>query len=139
VKLAKFIPWEEFEVAYAKNLSGSGLGPPAMSVRIALGSLIVKELESSFFPSPKVKKYRKSGCMNKRSTGSMIVSSPFTNHMCGQLNEAKIDCTSETAIALVFLVMNLEKWLQSFLFSLFLLLLRFNFNENGSLKSYQAS
>jgi hypothetical protein len=43
VKLAKFIPWEEFEVAYAKNLSGSGLGPPAMSVRIALGSLIVKE------------------------------------------------------------------------------------------------
>ena len=43
VKLAKFIPWEEFEVAYAKNLSGSGLGPPAMSVRIALGSLIIKE------------------------------------------------------------------------------------------------
>ena len=43
VKLAKFIPWEEFEVAYAKKLSGSGLGPPAMSVRIALGSLIIKE------------------------------------------------------------------------------------------------
>jgi transposase, IS5 family len=43
VKLAKFIPWEEFEVAYAKNLSGSGLGPPAMSVRIALGALIIKE------------------------------------------------------------------------------------------------
>ena len=43
VKLAKFIAWEEFEVAYAKNLSGSGLGPPAMSVRIALGALIIKE------------------------------------------------------------------------------------------------
>ena len=43
VKLAKFIPWEEFEVAYAKNMSGSGLGPPAMSVRIALGALIIKE------------------------------------------------------------------------------------------------
>lgn len=43
VKLAKFIPWEEFEVAYAKKMSGSGLGPPAMSVRIALGALIIKE------------------------------------------------------------------------------------------------
>jgi IS5 family transposase len=43
VKLAKFVPWEEFEVAYAKNMSGSGLGPPAMSVRIALGALIIKE------------------------------------------------------------------------------------------------
>lgn len=43
VKLAKFIPWEEFEVGYAKKLSGSGLGPPAMSVRIALGALIIKE------------------------------------------------------------------------------------------------
>ena len=43
VKLAKFIPWEEFEVAYSKKLSGSGIGPPAMSVRIALGALIIKE------------------------------------------------------------------------------------------------
>ena len=43
VKMAKFIPWEEFEEAYAKKLSGSGLGPPAMSVRTALGALIIKE------------------------------------------------------------------------------------------------
>jgi len=43
IKLAKFIPWEEFEVAYAKKMSGSGLGPPAMSVRVALGALIIKE------------------------------------------------------------------------------------------------
>jgi IS5 family transposase len=43
VKLAKFIPWHDFEVAYAKKLSGSGLGPPAKSVRIALGALIIKE------------------------------------------------------------------------------------------------
>jgi hypothetical protein len=35
VQLAKFIPWEEFQVAYAKNLSGSRLGPLAMSVRIS--------------------------------------------------------------------------------------------------------
>jgi hypothetical protein len=43
VKLAKFIPWDEFEIAYSKSMAGSGLGPPAMSVRIALGALIIKE------------------------------------------------------------------------------------------------
>ena len=43
VKLAKFIPWEEFEPDYAKAASKSPLGPPAKSVRIALGALIIKE------------------------------------------------------------------------------------------------
>ena len=43
VKLAKFIPWGEFESAYCKSFKGSGLGPPAKSVRIALGALIIKE------------------------------------------------------------------------------------------------
>lgn len=43
VKLTKFIPWEEFEGAYAKTLESTRLGPPAMSVRIALGALIIKE------------------------------------------------------------------------------------------------
>ena len=33
----------------------------------------------------------------------------------------KLSATSETAIAVVFLVMNLEKWLQSIFFYLFLL------------------
>lgn len=43
VKLAKFIPWEVFEPDYCDELSDSGLGPPAKSVRIALGALIIKE------------------------------------------------------------------------------------------------
>ena len=43
VKLAKFIPWDEFEPAYGKSLTNSGLGPPAKSVRVALGALIIKE------------------------------------------------------------------------------------------------
>ena len=43
VKLTKFIPWEEFEGAYAKTLESTRLGPPAMSVRVALGALIIKE------------------------------------------------------------------------------------------------
>ena len=43
VMLAKFIPWEEFEHAYRKSFKDSGLGPPAKSVRVALGALIIKE------------------------------------------------------------------------------------------------
>ena len=43
VKIAKFIPWEEFELLYSKSLSGSQMGSPAMSVRVALGALIIKE------------------------------------------------------------------------------------------------
>jgi len=43
VKLAKFIPWDEFEPTYCKSMRNSGLGPPAKSVRIALGALIIKE------------------------------------------------------------------------------------------------
>ncbi len=43
VKLAKLIPWGEFETSYAKSFKGSGQGPPAKSVRVALGALIIKE------------------------------------------------------------------------------------------------
>lgn len=43
VKLAKFIPWADFEPAYTKLLASTDKGPPAMSVRIALGTLIIKE------------------------------------------------------------------------------------------------
>ena len=43
VRLAKFIPWDGFEPAYRKAASKSSLGPPAKSVRVALGALIIKE------------------------------------------------------------------------------------------------
>ena len=43
VKLAKMIPWGEFETSYAKSFKGSGQGPPAKSVKVALGALIIKE------------------------------------------------------------------------------------------------
>jgi hypothetical protein len=39
VKLAKFIPWNEFEGDYSKAASKSSTGPPAKSVRVALGAL----------------------------------------------------------------------------------------------------
>lgn len=43
VRLSKLIPWKEVEEIYASNLAGTGKGAPAMSVRVALGSLIIKE------------------------------------------------------------------------------------------------
>jgi len=43
VKLAKQIPWEDIEELYASSLSGTGKGAPALSVRMALGAMIIKE------------------------------------------------------------------------------------------------
>ena len=43
VKIAKFIPWDKLESLYSKTLSGSQMGSPALSVRIAIGALIIKE------------------------------------------------------------------------------------------------
>lgn len=43
VKLAKLIPWDLIEEDYHSNFATSGMGAPAMSSRIALGALIIKE------------------------------------------------------------------------------------------------
>lgn len=42
VQLAQLIPWSEFEQEYAQNF-GTEMGPPAKSLRLALGALIIKE------------------------------------------------------------------------------------------------
>lgn len=42
VIMAELIPWEEFEEEYARNFS-TEMGAPALSFRIALGALIIKE------------------------------------------------------------------------------------------------
>lgn len=43
IKLARLIPWEQFEESYQENFSDSGVGNPALSVRMALAALIIKE------------------------------------------------------------------------------------------------
>jgi transposase, IS5 family len=43
VRLAEMIPWDQFEESYSAKLSQSGHGPPALSVRMALAALIIKE------------------------------------------------------------------------------------------------
>ena len=43
VRLSKLIPWDEIEEQYAKHFSAEGMGAPAKPVRLALGSLIIKE------------------------------------------------------------------------------------------------
>lgn len=42
VRLSSHLPWEEIECNYSKNFS-TAMGAPAKSVRMALGSLIIKE------------------------------------------------------------------------------------------------
>ena len=42
VRLASQIPWEEFEEEYALKFSSNGMGAPAKSFRIALGSELIK-------------------------------------------------------------------------------------------------
>jgi IS5 family transposase len=39
VKLARLIPWEQFEDSYRKNLSASGVGNPALSVQNGAGRI----------------------------------------------------------------------------------------------------
>lgn len=42
VKLASMIPWWEFEDKYRENFKPSHTGEQAFSVRVALGTLIIK-------------------------------------------------------------------------------------------------
>ena len=42
VRLAKLIPWEEFEEEYAKKFSTNGMGAPAKPFRMALGAELIK-------------------------------------------------------------------------------------------------
>ncbi len=44
VRLAKLIPWDEIESLYTQSLARTGRGAPAMSARVALGALIIKEM-----------------------------------------------------------------------------------------------
>lgn len=43
VQYAQLIPWKELEPMYEKALTGSPMGAPALSFRIALGALLIKE------------------------------------------------------------------------------------------------
>jgi hypothetical protein len=67
LKLAKCIPWEKFERRYQKNFSNSGTGHPALSVRMALAALIIKE------------KLRAS----ERACVEQITENPYLQYFCG--------------------------------------------------------
>jgi len=43
VKLSKLVAWEEVEDLYSRSFKQSKMGPPALSGRIAFGSLVIKE------------------------------------------------------------------------------------------------
>ena len=45
VKLAKMLPWDEIEADYAAQFSDNKMGAPALSARVAVGALIIKEMQ----------------------------------------------------------------------------------------------
>jgi len=121
VIMANLIPWSEFEEEYAKNFSEE-MGAPAKSFRIALGALIIKE---------------KLG-ISDRETVEQIKENPYLQYFIGlssYQNEApfeasilvhfresienrvmaKLPTTSQTAIAITFLGMNLSTLLRQVL------------------------
>ena len=67
VKMAALIPWEEFEERYTKNFSRSGVGHPALSVRMALASLIIKEELGA----------------SDRACVEQITENPYLQYFCG--------------------------------------------------------
>jgi hypothetical protein len=67
VKLAALIPWEQFEERYQKNFSKRDTGHPALSVRMALAALIIKEeLRAS-----------------DRACVEQITENPYLQYFCG--------------------------------------------------------
>ena len=67
VKLSALIPWEQFEERYQKNFSNRGTGHPALSVRMALAALIIKEeLRAS-----------------DRACVEQITENPYLQYFCG--------------------------------------------------------
>ncbi|MCB2218690.1 MAG: glycosyltransferase [Desulfobulbaceae bacterium] len=65
--MAALIPWEEFETRYKKNFAKSGTGYPALSVRMALAALIIKEeLRAS-----------------DRACVEQITENPYLQYFCG--------------------------------------------------------
>ena len=67
VRLSQMVPWHEFENDYCTNLSNSGQGPPAFSVRMALAALIIKE---------------RLGLSDEESV-EQITENPYLQYFCG--------------------------------------------------------
>jgi hypothetical protein len=67
VKLAALIPWEQFEERYQKNFSNRDVGHPALSVRMALAALIIKEELG----------------VSDRACVEQITENPYLQYFCG--------------------------------------------------------
>ena len=67
VKYAALIPWQKFEHRYRKNFSGRAVGHPALSVRMALAALIIKEELGA----------------SDRACVEQITENPYLQYFCG--------------------------------------------------------
>lgn len=67
VRMAQLIPWEQFETLYQENFSDRGHGHPALSVRMALAALIIKEELG----------------VSDRACVEQITENPYLQYFCG--------------------------------------------------------
>ena len=68
IRLARLIPWEEFEESYAAQFADSDMGAPAKSFRVALGSLLIKERQK----------------ITDRETVEQIRENPYLQYLLGK-------------------------------------------------------
>ena len=140
VKLAELVPWEQFESEYAKQFS-EGQGAPAKSFRIALGALIIvdqiyrtrsnraycRNLGIRITAPPLGRPVPDDLAAIRKQT---LADAKVRNQIEGKFGQAKrrfslnrvmtkLANTSETAIAITFLVMNLEALLKQLAFLFF--------------------
>ena len=68
IRLARLIPWEEFEETYAEHFTDSDMGAPAKPFRVALGSLLIKERQK----------------ITDRETVEQIRENPYLQYLIGK-------------------------------------------------------
>lgn len=68
IRLARLIPWEEFEERYAEQFADSNMGTPAKPFRVALGSLLIKERQK----------------ITDRETVEQIRENPYLQYLIGK-------------------------------------------------------
>jgi len=68
IRLARLIPWEEFEEKYAEQFADSEMGAPAKPFRAVLGSLLIKERQK----------------ITDRETVEQIRENPYLQYLIGK-------------------------------------------------------
>lgn len=98
VAMASLIPWAEVEEAYIRSLGDTNQGNDAFPVRLALGSLIIKErlglsdveTVESITENPYLQFFHRTACLPGQSLFPFLLADVFPEAMIHDLNESNI-------------------------------------------------